>query len=86
MEKRLPTEPLALRLHIIIVSFLSPELMCAVGYGVAALFASTDKTWGLANYSLTAVRTLLSLSPKTLFPPVVPFSHSRSRGMQCVIG
>ena len=53
---------------------------------MAALFASTDKTWGLANYSLTAVRTLLSLSPKTLFPPVVPFSHSRSRGMQCVIG
>jgi hypothetical protein len=51
------------------------KLICAVGYGVAALFASTDKTWGLANYSLTAVRAPLYLSLlKRLFPRCPIFS------------
>ena len=45
--------------HCVLVSFfLPPEPMCAVGFGVAGLFSTTDKQskqWNFAEYSLTGV-------------------------------
>lgn len=46
------------------VSFLIPELICAIGLGVAGLLSAQvdeNMSWGLKTYSLTGVSTFFSL-------------------------